>query len=93
MQAVVSMSSSASWMSFIFHWSLGSFLVHLNLLLLLVMLLCDKVSKGLLFSFIFHFTSNATMTRKSQNTKAQYPCYVDHDDKDNVTDVGYFGHY
>lgn len=56
MPAVVSMSSSAPWISFIFHWSLGSFLVYLNLLLLLVMLLGHKVSKGLLFSFIFHFT-------------------------------------
>lgn len=82
MQAVASMSSSASWISFIFHWSLGSFFIYLSLLLHLGMLLGVKVSEGS-FSFIFHFTWNAT-TRKSQNAKAKHLCYVDHGGKDNI---------
>lgn len=94
MKAVVCTSSStASPLSFLCHWSLGYFLAHLNLLLILLMLLCDWVSKGLLFSFIFHFPSNATTKRKSQHTKAKRLCCVDREDENNMTGVGYFGHY
>lgn len=93
MQAVVSMcSSTASPIAFLCNWSFGYFLAHLNLLPILVMLLCDRVSRGLLSSFIFHFTSNITMKTKSQNTKAKHSCSVDHEDE-NMTGVGCFDHY
>lgn len=57
------------------------------------MLLCDRVSKGLPFSFIFYFTLNATLEGKRQNTKAKHPSFVDDESENNRTGVGYFDHY